>query len=164
MANRLLFGNLEFLYSFNSINLKQCQDKFLIWFKRLWLLSFSRGQCTPCHLRLQPGACQPASNIWRLGARIAVDLKCLHILADSHDLPPLALGLCDWLEEWALILKCIEITTHLFSVDSPRFHLSPVVIVWHGAPTGMRLHQFPSRPVFTPSLWLPCWHTAWVEN
>lgn len=40
--------------------------------------------------------------------------------------------------------------------DLLRFHLSPVVIVWQGPPTGMRLHQSPSRPVFTPSLWLPC--------
>lgn len=45
-----------------------------------------------------------------------------------------------------------------------RFHLSPVVIVWQGPPTGIRLHQSPSRPVFTPSLWLPCWHIKQVKN
>lgn len=43
-----------------------------------------------------------------------------------------------------------------FFLHSPRFHLSPVVVVWQAPPTGMRPHQSPSRPVFTSSLWLPC--------
>lgn len=42
--------------------------------------------------------------------------------------------------------------------DSPKFHLRPVVVVRQGPPTGIRLHQLPSRPEFTPSLWLPCPH------
>lgn len=51
-----------------------------------------------------------------------------------------------------------------FFLHSPRFHLSPVVVVWQAPPTGMRPHQSPSRPVFTSSLWLPCSRAGWSWN
>lgn len=51
-----------------------------------------------------------------------------------------------------------------FFLHSPKFHLSPVVVVWQAPPTGMRPHQSPSRPVFTSSLWLPCSRAGWSWN
>lgn len=65
-------------------------------------------------------------------------------------------------EIWAGMGLCFGVwlggqTCALQACNSPKFHLSPEVVVRQGQPTGTRLHHFPSKPVFTFSrCCLPC--------
>jgi len=80
-------------------------------------------------------------------------------------------GPCKWCTEdgtgWGTVLRDVCVLVREWverplayrhaTQNSPKFHLSPEVVVRQGQPTGTRLHHFPSKPVFTFSrCCLPC--------